>query len=136
MSAGGENLDERIKALRKELGLTQQEFADRLHVNNSAISNYEAGSRKLSNAMIASICREFGVSRVWLLSGEGEMFPPKTRREALVEFFGRLAVADADDFRVALVSMLSELEPEEWQLLERMTRRLIEEAKTEKAPDD
>lgn len=39
-------IKERLKALRKEAGLTQQEVADRLGVNHVTISGYERGVRK------------------------------------------------------------------------------------------
>lgn len=67
-------MNERIKELRKALGLTQQEFADKLGVKRGAIANYEIGRNEPIDAVIALICREFNVSEVWLRTGEGEMF--------------------------------------------------------------
>ena len=63
----------RIKELRQALGLTQQEFADRIGVKRGAIANYEIG-RNASDTAVALICREFHVDERWLRTGEGEMF--------------------------------------------------------------
>ena len=40
-------MKERIKELRKALGLTQQEFADRLGIKRGSIGNYELVGLKL-----------------------------------------------------------------------------------------
>ena len=79
-------LGERIKKVRKREDLTQQEFADRLGMKRNSIAQVESG-RNTSDQTIISICREFGVNEEWLLTGEGEMFAPKSTNalETLVE---------------------------------------------------
>ncbi len=74
----------RIKHLRKTLGLTQQEFADRLSVKRGTIANYEIGRNVPHDSVIALICREFHVNEQWLRTGEGEMLQsdPLTELEA------------------------------------------------------
>lgn len=67
-------MNERIKKLRKALELTQQEFADRIHVSRGALAVYEIGRNEPIDAVISLICREFCVSETWLRTGEGEMF--------------------------------------------------------------
>lgn len=66
-------MEQQLKALRKKLGLTQEEFAARLGVKRSAISNYEIGRNEPIDAVISLICREFNVSEKWLRTGDGEM---------------------------------------------------------------
>lgn len=67
----------RIKNLRKELDLTQQEFADKIGISRGNIGAYEVGKNIPSDAVISLICREFNVREEWLRTGEGEMFGPK-----------------------------------------------------------
>lgn len=69
-------IGERIKELRKSLGLTLEEFGKKLGVGKSAISNIENGSRNLTDQMSLSIHREFNVREEWLRDGIGEMFEP------------------------------------------------------------
>lgn len=69
-------MKDRIKKLRKELDLTQQEFADRLGVKRGAIANYEIGRNEPVDSVISLICREFGVNEAWLRTGDGPMFVP------------------------------------------------------------
>lgn len=68
---------ERIKQIRKEFGMTQQEFADRLKVPRNTIAGYEVGKSNPSDAAINNICRELGVNESWLRTGNGDMFLPK-----------------------------------------------------------
>ena len=65
---------ERMKLLRRELGMNQVDFAAPLGLKQSTIGNYESGSRGVSDATILAICREYGVSEQWLRTGEGEIF--------------------------------------------------------------
>ena len=71
-------MNERIKKLRKALGLTQHEFANRIGSVQNTITGYETGRRVPSNQVISLICREFNVNESWLRTGEGEMFVPKS----------------------------------------------------------
>lgn len=65
---------ERIKEVRKTLGLTLEKFGEKLGVGKAAISAIENGSRNLTEQMTKSICREYRVDYDWLVYGEGDMF--------------------------------------------------------------
>lgn len=72
------NQGERVKAIRKELGLTLEKFGEKVGVGKTAISRIENGSNGLTEQMAKSICREFDVDYFWLTEGKGEMFVEKT----------------------------------------------------------
>lgn len=65
---------ERVREVRKSLGLTLEKFGARLGVTKVAISNIEKGNRNLTEQMTKSICREFNADYGWLTTGSGEMF--------------------------------------------------------------
>lgn len=78
-------MNERIRKLRKELGLSGEKFGEKLGVTRVAISNIENGNRNVTDQMFKSICREFNVNPDWLRTGEGEMFNlPEDETAALV----------------------------------------------------
>ena len=52
-------MNERIKALRKQLGFTQQDFADKLNIKRGAVANYEIGRNEHIDAVISLICKTF-----------------------------------------------------------------------------
>lgn len=65
---------ERVKEVRKSLGLTMEKFGERLGIKKSAISLIENGKSNLTDSNVKAICREFNVDYIWLTTGEGEMF--------------------------------------------------------------
>ena len=83
-------LGSRIKRLRKELDLTQAEFAARIGSVQNTVTGYESGRRNPSTPVISLICREFNVREEWLRDGTGEMFKdkPSSALDALSEEYG------------------------------------------------
>jgi len=71
------NENERVRSLRKFLGLTLAQFGKRLGVQASAISKIERGENRVSTQMRLSICREFGVKEDWLRDGKQPAFVRK-----------------------------------------------------------
>lgn len=67
-------MNERIKELRKELKLTQQEFADALSIKRNTVATYEMGRNEPIDAVVSLICKTFNVNEDWLRSGAGNMF--------------------------------------------------------------
>ena len=65
---------ERIKEVRKTLGLTLDKFGEKLGVKKAALSAIENGKRNLTELMTISICREYKVNYDYLTYGDGEMF--------------------------------------------------------------
>lgn len=116
--------NERVRALRKELGLTLQAFGDRLGVTRATVSRIENGVNNLSDQMVVSICREYGVSEEWLRDGEGEMFVPVTRNEKIARFAGELMKDETPDFRRQLVEILADLNDEQWDALADFAEKL------------
>lgn len=80
-------MNERIKQLRKELGLTLDKFGEKIGVGKTAISKIENGDRSVTDQMFKSICREFNVREEWLRNGEEPMFNgfPQTVLDELCE---------------------------------------------------
>lgn len=120
-------MKDRLKELRKALHLTQQKLADKLGVKQNTIAQYEMGRNEPSDAVIVSICREFGVSEDWLRNGNGDMFIPMTRDEEIASFIGSVQ-ADVDDtFKKRFISALAKLSTEEWKAIEHLMETTINE---------
>ena len=113
-------MNERIKKLRRELGLTQQEFCTRIGLKRNSISLVESGKRNISDQAILSICREFNVNETWLRTGEGDMFIKLTRSQEISEFVGSVLAGEEDSFKRRFISMLSRLSEDDWAVLEKM----------------
>ena len=76
-------IGERVRIVRKTLGLTLEDFGKGLGVGKTAISNIENGNRSLTEQMAKAICREYGINYFWLTKGEGEMF--FTGQDAIID---------------------------------------------------
>jgi len=51
--------------------MTQEEFAKRIGVSQNYLSTMEHGTVQIGAEILLRICREFGKSIEWLLTGEG-----------------------------------------------------------------
>lgn len=120
-------MKERIKALRKTLGLTQQELADRIGIKRNTISQYEIGRNEPIDAVISLICREFNVNETWLRTGDGEMFNPISRDLEIAAFIGEILKGEEVTFKRRLIGVLARLDESEWELLERKLREIVGE---------
>lgn len=131
-----EHINERIKQIRKESGLTQSQFAEQIGLKQNSIALLESGKRMPSDQTILSICREFRVQPDWLRTGEGEMFRKQTpKSQKIMDFAASIARNDDEEFRKRFVAMLADLDPKDWALLERIADKIVKkEGASKKAP--
>ena len=125
-------MNDRIKELRKALGLTQQDFSERIGVKRNTVAQYEIGRNPPNDTVITLICREFNVNEEWLRTGEGEMFKPKSRNEELFEFVTN-AIGEPTGIQAQLLTVMAQLSVEQWELLDDMAHKLAREVEKEKA---
>ena len=127
-------MNERIKKIRKDKGMTQAAFGDLIKVKANTITNYETGLRTPSDAVINSICREFHVSEQWLRTGEGSMYVVRTRDDEIAEYLTRVAFGgETTAFQRSLIAVMARMSVEEWEMLEAKARELLAECEKETA---
>lgn len=122
-------MKERIKKLRKTLGLTQINFGKCLGIAGNTVTSYERGIREPSNAIITSICREFGINERWLRTGEGAMLVELSRIDEALHIVKR-ACESGDDFIIDTFITLGHLSPAEWDLLRGFVDKLKNDKKS------
>ena len=84
---------------------------------------YETGIRSPSDAIIVSICREFGVNEEWLRTGKGEMFLPKSRGQEIGEIVKAAAQHDPETAAKFFSSLLEEMSDAEIVLMYEIFKR-------------
>lgn len=109
-------MKDRISHIIKEKKVTKTEFAKRLGVSQAFVSQVCAGTSGISDRTITDICREFSVNEKWLRTGEGEPFEAETRNQQIMRFATQ-TVKGSDEFRKAFVSMLAQLDADDWENL-------------------
>lgn len=128
-------MNERIRKIRKKLGLTMEKFGERIGVAKSTISNIENGNCGPSNQIIKSICREFNVDPYWLETGDGDkMFIELSDDDELISLVQDVLI-DKDNpfFHVILATIKSyrQLTPENKAILHTYLKTLLENLQTD-----
>lgn len=126
-------MGDRIRQLRKALGLTQQEFADRIGVKRNTIAQYEIGRNEPIESILSLICREFDVNEEWLRTGSGEMFREVDTEARFSEWAGRVLAGRDETFQKRFVTMMMSLTEDQWRLLEEKARMLFDQEQNKKA---
>lgn len=65
---------ERLKEVRKVLGLTQRELSEELEIKQGSYSDVERGKAGISSLLLKNLIKKFRVNPLWLCEGEGKMF--------------------------------------------------------------
>ena len=69
-----ETVAQRLRAIRKELNMTQEHLAQRLGIGKAALSMIETGKAGLSTRNKNILVQDFNVNTEWIDSGKGKMF--------------------------------------------------------------
>lgn len=116
-------MKERIKYIRKEVGLTQVEFGEKIGVKGNTVTGYEKGLRNPTDAVILSICREFNVNENWLRNGEGPIY--KERDGSFTEMLSDIDDSD-DDFIKNIIKIYMELDEDSKAVLKKVAKKMAE----------
>ena len=124
---------DRVRIIRKEYGLNQEDFGKRLGLSGSALSLVEKDRRALTNQVALAICREFSVNEHWLRTGEGEPYI-KGSDDELAELVGRL-YKDKGSMRykmsLELCRSMEKMTDEQLMAFAEFVKRLAEAATSE-----
>ena len=127
--------EQRVRIVRKKLGLTLEKFGEHLGVKKSTLSNIESGRSSLTDRMLKSICHEFNVNEEWLRNGTGEMFViPEDETAAIVSDL--LESKDHEFFNLILdiVKTYQTLSPMDQDIIKKFCQQLVDAKKNRKEP--
>lgn len=119
-------MNERIKELRKVLGLSAEKFGENIGITKSSISRMENGISEPTDSTIMLILKTSWngqyVNEEWLRTGKGEMFTTLSKETRLGEAIARLGelpmiteiisilgTEASDEFLIELESLLNTL---------------------------
>lgn len=98
-------MNQRVKEVRKALGLSGEKFGEPIGVTKTAISLLESGKNNITDQMVKSICLAYNVNETWLRTGEGQMFNQED--EFLFDIKKQYKL---NDFQVDLIKTYLELD--------------------------
>lgn len=79
-SIGQPQIGQRLRTIRQELQLSQQELGHKLAVSGGYLSLLENGLRQPSEQLLRLLCLTQGVNRRWLECGQGDKFSSREER--------------------------------------------------------
>ena len=124
---------QRVRELRKNLGLTLEKFGKSLGVGKTAISKIENQENNLTDQMVLSICREYNVNEEWLRTGEGEMFVKLSPAEEVATYVSDLLEDDGENplygIIIQIMRTYSGLSPKSQEVIRDFARQLAENIK-------
>lgn len=124
---------ERIKLIRKSLGVTLEKFGEPLGVTKTAISRLENNVNSITDQMVLSICREYNVNEEWLRTGEGEMFVKLSPAEEVATYVSDLLEDDGENplygIIIQIMKTYSGLSPKSQEVIRDFARQLAENIK-------
>lgn len=114
---------ERIREVRKALGLTLEKFGEKIGMKKNSVSQLENGKNSVTEQVVKAICREYNVDYMWLTTGDGEMFIDTD--DDFIERIDRIMVGE-DEARKSLFKFMLELSDEDIAALDRLMKKAIE----------
>ena len=118
-----ETIGERIRILRKKIKQNQTDFGKKIGIGQAGLSAIEKNDVIVTDRNISLICQAFNVRREWLEKGEGEMFLPMSRADAVMAWAERIS-KEPSGFPHQFAAALAQLDVSDWQVLERLARAL------------
>jgi transcriptional regulator with XRE-family HTH domain len=103
-----QDIGTRIRAIRAELGLTQDQLAEQVGVSRSAVAQWETGRTGQITGNLSRIAAALEVNVEYLMYGDDKLAPAEARQ--------------ADE--LAMLRLYRECSPDDRQILLRTARRL------------
>ena len=119
-------MNERLRILRKRLGMSQEAIGEKLGVTKTAVSKMELGTYQITDTMVKLLCSKFNVNEDWLRTGSGgdeNMFVPD---DALKYIKMGKAARTPNEFREFLVQIMESLPDEYCDFLYEEFKRFAE----------
>ena len=121
------SIGERVRLLRKELGLNQAQFAEKIGLKQAAIGLYENNQRGVADRIILLIYEKYSVREEWLRDGIEPMFveSDSTIVSQLSSEYG------LDAFEKVLIEGFLKMKPKERAVIKTYVRNLIDTLTTD-----
>jgi len=87
------SINERLKAVRTALKLSQRDFSKGIFLRQSSYARIEQGKITVNERIIELVCSKYNVNKTYLKNGKGKMFsgnPPDVKLEQLNRIFNEL----------------------------------------------
>lgn len=119
----------RIKELRKYLGMSGEVFGEKLGLTKQTISRLENGVNGITEQTVKLICQEFNVNETWLRTGDGDMFEPISEKELREKILNEHSNPNHDPARAAFIKAIVDLTDSELDVVIKFMENTLKEYK-------
>lgn len=120
-------MKDRIKTLRKDQDMTQEEFSSKIGLSRNFIAQLESGTKIPSDRTIKDVCRVFDVNEDWLRTGKGDPYIKRTRNQEIAAFMNDVMDLPDEAFKKEFIGRLSRLDEKGWEALANIVDKLLKE---------
>ena len=107
------DLGKRVKKIRNELQMTQEEFGSQIGLKKNSLSQIESGKNALTQQNIVAICKVFHVNEDWLRTGEGEMFVKISKEDEIMNLIEQSMSEESGAIKRRFAAAIMKLTPEQ-----------------------
>lgn len=130
-----ETINDRIRALREELGLSQTAFGEPIGLSRDEVKNIEYKKTAPKEITVPLICKEYKVRREWLCDGVGPMRTEKDADDDLAKIFEEIGASD-DNLIKDIVRSYWQLNDSDKAAVRKMVDKMVDELGKKKSPGD
>lgn len=123
-------MNNRIKELRKCLGLTQAEFGKLIDAKQPYVASLESGNKPITPKIQKAICLECKVNQEWLETGHGKMFVSDPIEDDIMNLYEEIKGKIPRRMLKRVKGFLEKARnftDEEWQMLESLADKILDE---------
>lgn len=123
-------MNERLREIRKVLGMSMEDFGKILGISKSGVSDIENGRRSVTDQHIKMLTiQPLGgklLNETWLRTGEGEMFREQSTEDILTAFVNGLSFEGDESFKKRFVQAIAQMNDEGWEHFEKWLNEFLE----------
>lgn len=127
------SINSRVKEIRKQSGMSQKEFAERLGIAQTGVSYMEKDGSNISAASVKNICFQFNIREEWLLNGTGEMFGSS---EAQYSTLIDRVMTGENEFAKNIFKTFALFDEKDWGALQAMIEKYLNVTDAEDVPEE
>ena len=122
-------MKDRIREVRKRLGLNQTEFGQKVGLSQGAITGYEKGIHAPSDAILKLICTTYNVDYKWLKYGNG--YGPFVQPQNIEKQIDQLMPQQSKIAKIIMAEACRVLDDHAWEKFGEMIRAVAQRLKEE-----
>ena len=113
------SIGDRIRAIRKDRGLNQEDFGAKIGITAAAVSKIENGRNNPDGATVTAISQVFCVSEPWIVTGKGNPGDFGNYDDMFTKWVSNHLNGETNDFKRRFMRVIMSFSDSDWKLIEK-----------------